>query len=282
VSTGWRPWYEVTPERWEREAEDLREAAATWEIDEEARSAGLLRLNPLRWPWNGGSVDLIADYPDYFPYFRPEVRAPTLHLPQHQSPRGNLCLLNRDTRNWDHQTLAELLKAQLKRVVYAATSETDEARTVEDPQAEPLSDYIPFPGWGMMLVDGSWRIPAGCTHGQLSIGLDPKWIGDGLRGAVLEVRGPAGELLGQSHKGIRRLFPPALRAPWTRVAEVPFYDDQLDMVTALLAVNPKTHFSSLTPVGGRGVAVVAYLFKEELAYQQPPGDSWLFAMEWAA
>src|SRR5579864_9007258 len=48
-----------------------------------------------------GPVELRAEFPDFYPYVRPEVYATTLDLERHQNPFGkNLCLLGRRSDVW--------------------------------------------------------------------------------------------------------------------------------------------------------------------------------------
>src|SRR4051794_37513447 len=63
----------------------------------------------------GERHQLEVDFPELFPYFRFEVRAPTLSLSHHQHPFGkNLCLMPRGTEHWDiSKSLAWYLDVQL-------------------------------------------------------------------------------------------------------------------------------------------------------------------------
>src|SRR5688572_17266816 len=69
----------------------------------------------------GARTTLAVDFPEFYPYFRFEVRAPQLSLPHHQHQLGkNLCLMPRGTEHWDlSKSLAWYLDTQLPKVVAA-------------------------------------------------------------------------------------------------------------------------------------------------------------------
>src|SRR5207247_934545 len=119
-------------------------------------------------------MQLIAEYPDMYPYFRTEVRAVNARFGRHQSPiGGNLCLINRDTRNWDvADTLASFLQSRLPLLLKTVRSEDEaEVAALEEHQGEPISDYLPYHPAAMLLVDGSWRVPVDIQGGSLLVGL---------------------------------------------------------------------------------------------------------------
>ena len=62
------------------------------------------------------TLQLVAKYPDSYPYLRVEVYAPTLSLRWHQNPYAkNLCLLGRHSDAWSiDDTLAGVLTSQLQ------------------------------------------------------------------------------------------------------------------------------------------------------------------------
>jgi hypothetical protein len=276
------PWFEEIPERLERELNDLAEVGASWQINQEAKVKGVLRLHTVLWPLLGG-VELAVDFPDLYPYFRPEVRAPDLQLPHHQAPgHGYLCLVNRDTRNWDvDETVAEYLKKRLGRVIRAATtSDEGEASRLEEHQGEPLSDYLPYFGTSMLLVDGSWTIPRDTTQGELSIGLDSNLSArDGqVRGAVLEIRDQSRHVIAHADDAFRRLFTHQMSAPWARVERIPFHQDGGRIATDILADLRPLRFPPLRPCGSTRIALFGFLFDEEVGYRKR-ADSWLFALQ---
>ena len=279
-----RAWYESLPDRLERELEDLADAGATWQIDEEARCAGLLRLDPVWWPWGGQRLRLVAQYPDCYPYFRPEVRAPDLNLPHHQIPGGgNLCLINRDTRHWNvNETLATFLSSRLPMLMSSVTTDDPQvAAAIEEHQGEPISDYLPYHGWTMLLVDGGWEVPGQEEGGDLLIALDPNLnVAQGwLRGALLEVRGADGRILCRASDSLGRLFSARIPARWARIAAMPVATEPGEILRQLAATTPAAKFGPRRTVGSTRLAVLGLVFPEEVGYRKI-GDSWVFGLEW--
>lgn len=91
----------------------------------------------------GEEIELEIIFPDNFPFFRPQVLAKSILLPRHQHPiHMDLCLLPRETINWDIQDLGSFLEDRLPKVLREGI-ETDPqviASTPEE-QAEPISEY---------------------------------------------------------------------------------------------------------------------------------------------
>lgn len=91
----------------------------------------------------GEAINLEIIFPDNFPFFRPQVLAKDLKLPRHQNPIScNLCLLDRETMNWDIQSIGTFLQERLPKVLKEGM-ETDSSIISEIPneQAEPVSEY---------------------------------------------------------------------------------------------------------------------------------------------
>jgi len=244
---------------------------------------GLLRLDPLEWPWEGGFVSLVAEYPDFFPYFRPEVRTRDLQLPKHQDPiRGTLCLINRDTRNWStHYTLATYLVERLPLVVTAATTgDLAMAASLEESQGEPISDFLPYLPAAVIMVDGGWVIPPDEVGGEMTIGVDPALpVGDGvLRGAVLEVKEATGSTICTALPRLGRLFPYRIASRWARLPSLPVASDAGAIVRAAVDATPTARFGPYRALAGCQVAVLGLVFPEEVGYRETK-DSWVFAIE---
>lgn len=116
-----RPWWELHPDRYQDELEQLRRAGIRFEIDEAALRLGRLQLTlyPLV---HGEELKLIAAFPDFYPWFRFEIHAPELQLPYHQHAIAKtLCFLPRDTSYWKPSTdrLAAFLTDRLPDVLTA-------------------------------------------------------------------------------------------------------------------------------------------------------------------
>jgi hypothetical protein len=267
----------------QRELEDLLSAGASYSIDEEARALGLLRLDPVEWPWEGGFVSLVAEYPDFFPYFRPEVMTRDLQLPKHQDPvRGALCLINRDTRNWrTNSTLATYLLERLPLLVTAATTRDSAlAASLEEHQGEPISDFLPYLPAGVIMVDGHWIIPPDEVGGDMTIGVDPALpVGDGvLRGAVLEVKDASGSPLCTAMPRLGQLFPYHIACRWARLPSLPAASDARAVIKAALTATPAVRFGPHRSLANSQVAILGLLFPEEVVYRETK-ESWVFALE---
>lgn len=91
----------------------------------------------------GEPIELEIVFPDNFPHFRPQVFGKNLNLPRHQNPISkDLCLLARETLNWDIQSIGSYLQKQLPKVLIEGL-ETDPAviAAIPNEQAEPVSEY---------------------------------------------------------------------------------------------------------------------------------------------
>lgn len=157
-----KPWFERHSELLEREITSLQQLGANVEIDEAARAGGVLRLL-IDYPTASGRIDLIGHYPDLYPFFRPEVLAPSLSLPRHQQPNSKgLCLIGRRTSHWfASETLAGLLEQQFPSLwELAEGGAVEDVVPFEEPQGEPVSDYYNWeaPAESLMLVDSGWSI----------------------------------------------------------------------------------------------------------------------------
>ncbi len=88
-------WWMRNPERLEFELQALRDAGIPFAPMKDSIDQGIyqLRLTPTL---NGQTVELIAVFPDLYPYFRFELIGPGLDLPHHQHPFGKaLCMVGR-------------------------------------------------------------------------------------------------------------------------------------------------------------------------------------------
>jgi Prokaryotic E2 family B len=281
--TGAAPWFEELPDRLDRELSDLHEVGATWQLNDAARAKGVLRLDSLMWPLDGGLVELAVVFPDLYPYFRPEVRAPRLQLPRHQAPGGGyLCLVNRDSRHWSvADTLAAYLTERLPLVMKAATTlDPEEAGALEEHQGEPFSDYLVYSALWMVVVDGAWTLPQEVRHGDLLLGVDPTLATTApiIRGAVLQVLDPDGRVICEADTAFGNLFTGRLSARWVRVGSVPFHLEPGIVVNELRSRQQDVAFGPPQPFGHQHIALLALLFDEEIGYRKH-AESWLFALQ---
>ncbi|MAS53141.1 MAG: hypothetical protein CMJ44_00685 [Pimelobacter sp.] len=236
------PWFVTLPERLERELRSLRDAGATVSLDEAARLAGRIRLS-VDYPTPdgappgidgapvGGLVRLEVAFPDTYPSFRPDVRAPGVRLPRHVHPEsGGLCLLTRPTDEWTPSwTVADLLDRQLPRVLRdGGVTDSDALADADDEQAEPLSGYYPYLATAPVLVDDSFLAGlGGLRSGRLMVGL-PSGAGLFSRLAAVEVLGPDGPL-SELPEPAAAQFPDRFRGAWYRLPEAPPVADPASM-----------------------------------------------------
>jgi hypothetical protein len=213
-------WWRRDPQRLELELQALAAEGLTPELDPHAEASGQIRMR-LRSPLAGG-VDLIAVYPDLFPFFKPEVFAPDISLPRHQNPAGGaLCLLGRRTANWHvTDTLADLLRTQLPAVLGPLEPALAASGAQEEPIGEPASEYYAGDDT-LLLIDGAWRLPDGARRGVFVAHCEARQPADGpVRGFVSQVLDEDGQVLcewtGPRPAGMRH----AIKGVWVRRAEV--------------------------------------------------------------
>lgn len=257
----------------------LEEAGIAYEIDEEARASGFIRLR-LTVAVGGQELLLIATYPDLFPYVRFDVRAPELNLPRHQHPFSKgLCLIGRATENWEvDDTLAGFLRERLPLVIETALSEDSEQNAArEEHQGEPFSDYYPYHEDSICIVDSSWEVSPEISTGELVIGLEGN-SGLLLRGAVLEVKDARGAILAQADPAVAQLYPKKIAGRWVRRAEPIPEADALAFLGTLASEYPRLEQPLAQVVGGGRLEVIALVFSEEQGWREH-GDGWVFAVK---
>lgn len=145
-------WFIKHAERWNSEQEALKMLGISFEVDEELKAQGFLRL-VLKITENSGITNIPTEFlplklsisfPDTYPYFRPLVYAEEIDLPRHQNRIDkNLCLLPRSPSYWLPQTtLAAFLEEQLPKVlVQGMITDPELLQRNKDEQAEPISEY---------------------------------------------------------------------------------------------------------------------------------------------
>lgn len=292
------PWWDRWPGLLEAELAELAAHGYEPDVDEEFQAAhGVIRVKlRVERPDTRETMDLVATYPDLYPYLRPEVQAPDLRLERHQNPFvHNLCLLPRGTRHWDPGlTLAELIRQQLPQLFQAvATAGTPEAAALEENAGEPFSDYYETWPQAGVLIDSSWRLPGDTEAGYFVLGYEPS---DRVRGAVLSIEDEAGNELASAAPEIRELYVGAagaalgrqtIRCRWVRLDAPPdagdarAIDQQLSGDTHGVRPDPRAGRLGL---GESGVTddnvkgpwdVIGLVYPEEVRYQGV-GDGWLF------
>ena len=274
-------WWERWPGRLEHELRGLEQAGIRYERDAKAFEDGVVRIR--LWSNHGGrEVELVATFPDLYPWFRFEVAAPQLSLVRHQHPFGkNLCLIGRASANWHTtDTLVDFVTNRLSNVIAAAdASETDREAELEEHQGEPFSDFYQYSPGNMILVDSAWRLDPSATRGTLTFALQHSTEGF-FRGVVLDSKDQDGHILEAADEIIRKRFQGQARLPqgkWVRLKE----PQKVNNTEALLRI-ASTIDGNVTKVNERArtgsdglVDVIAIIFPEETRYNEHR-DGWVF------
>lgn len=283
-----QPWWERHRGRLQYELDELDRLAVAYTVDEQAKAAGLLRIS-LTWSVpNIGPVALVATFPDLYPYFRPDVRAPALSLPHHQNPFAkNLCLIGRATRNWDTtQTLAGLLTMRLAKAIAAGSADPppgpERDALDEERQAEPFSDYYPYTDGAMFLIDGAWHLPPETRHGtfglrtngNLRLGTQPI---EHVIAAVTEVADDRGTRLAAVAASLAGRFTTlSVRGRWVRL-DAPVVSDLAKDLWDAAANEDPTEPPKQKLADGRTIQIRAIVFPEEVKWRSR-GDGWVFVV----
>ncbi len=264
-------WWEQWPGRLDYELEELKRLSISYKIDEEAFKGGLLVLT-LTYNLNGKDIELEITFPELYPYFRFEVKAPFLDLPKHQNPFGkNLCLVGRSTENWDpRDNLAKFLSEQLPKVIDAQKGPVD----FEEQQGEPISAFYTYERQ-MILIDSAWQIPKDVNKGNLVLGIIEQL--DVSRLAVLRVEDKNKKVFATCHPSIKALYPREERGRWVRIAEALKINDPEQYYKQLIVQFPDLQNFSWKNIKGANAQydVIGVTFPEEVGYNKYAGG-WLF------
>jgi ThiF family protein/E2/UBC family protein B len=280
--TSIKPWWEREAGRLEYELKALDDAGITYQVDQAAKLQGLLMIDlELDLP-NQGKIQLQARFPDFYPYFRFEIRAPELDLPYHQNPFGKqLCVLGRATENWKpSDTLAAFLRDRIPRVLATARSEpTEETRHAEEHQGEPFTDYYPYLDNSLILIDSSWSLGT-ALGGSLVVGF-PEFRERGLplRGAVLEIRDERDRIIAQAEPEIRSLFPRHLTCRWIKTTEPIRAGEPQSFFAEVYRRRPELKLPNWSPLDGFRYDIIAVVFPEEHQWRATKSDGWVFAVK---
>ena len=272
-----KPWWERFPGVYEEEIAGLDELGIPYERDEAAWAEGVLRFH-LRPEVDGREVELVATYPDLYPYFRFQVRAPSENqLIRHREPFGGvLCLIGRGGDNWEvDDRLAWFVENQVPKVLRlgAEGADADELEEGEEHQGEPFSEYYPYLDEALLVIDSSWDLTAGGSEGALTLSLEAREDGV-VRGVVSDVRTDQGESLG-SYPQTSALFTRTVQARWFRMPEAIAEEDAERAFSLLVSTHGSARQSRPTRLGPFTVEVYGVVFPEEVAWRRH-SDGWLF------
>jgi hypothetical protein len=260
------PWWERIPGRLEYELEALKCAGIAAVVDERARERGVIALRLTMPEGTPLTRNLLAEFPDTYPYTRPEVYAPDLSLPKHQNPFGkNVCLLGRATENWrTTDCLAGVLRTQLP-LLAESLATTGGTADVEERQGEPFSTYLRYEEGSLVFIDSSWRLPPRVRHGTMSLlSLDDQV----LRAVVRSIHAADGTQLAAGP------FQPAAgeprRALWVRL-DAPVRDSSPHAwFTAFKSAHPNWALQMK-----KHSDLIGFVFPEQLD-ADTTGDGWVF------
>lgn len=272
-------WWARQPERYEYELAQLDAAGINYSIDDVARTEGILRLDLSIPSEEGEPLRLQATFPDLYPYFRFEIRAPELDLPHHQNPFSkNLCLLGRSTGNWNtDDTLAMFIRERVPLVLMAGKSSgTAAVAALEEQQGEPFSDYYSYRDFSMIVVDSSWQIPEHYTGGTLVVNLSrPRRIDSEFLGIVVKVQDGHREDIVVAEPELFRLCAQQLNFRWVRLQAPIRTDDPGEFLKQLIEIDRDLARPHWSTIGNIRYDVIGCLFPEEQRYRET-GLGWVF------
>lgn len=216
-----RPWFEEYPLILENELQWLEWEGYKYEIDDDQRQAGRLVIRVV-YPDNGQSHQLTVRYPDEYPSFIFQIFGESFPAGRHKDPySGMLCLIKDPLQNWrpSKDTLAVFLKEQIPNILFAHRN-PDHAQELEAPEARQITGQIPYREHSVVFT-GDWTIPKEITHGTLLIGIEAglnlKQPEIPLRGAILEIRDMANQLLEELEPSLKNRFQNTVRGRWVRL-----------------------------------------------------------------
>lgn len=279
-------WWERYPARYDSELAELHRAGFRFAVDETAKGAGFLRIEVFPRV-HDEEIAVVAVFPDLYPWFRFEVKAPNENLLHHQHPFAKiLCMIPRATLWWRPETdrLAHFLTDRLSMVIESGRAERSADAGVEDQQGEPFSDYYAYIENSIVLVDGQWSASPDQRFGSAVLGVEgrgPVKPPPLLRGAILELADERGAVIYSAPREIHARFPSTLSARWSQLDGPPRLGRQ-DKVFEMLADGDKrAQMNTSHKVQGGRLTVRVGLFPEEHRWRGNPdtsiGQGWLVA-----
>jgi molybdopterin/thiamine biosynthesis adenylyltransferase len=279
-------WWERYPARYDSELEELQRAGFRFAVDESAKQAGYLRIDVFPQV-HAKEVHVVAFFPDLYPWFRFEVKAPEEDLLHHQHPfEKTLCMIPRDTVWWRPGTdrLAHFLRDRLALVIDSGVAQEANDNIAEEPQGEPFTDYYRYLANAIVLIDGQWRVSSDRRFGSAVVGIEEggaKKPPPLLRGAILELADERGTVIYRASEEIRHRFPRRLDARWSQLPEPPRSAKQDQLFEMVAEGDERAHKNSSHKVQGGRLSVRIGLFPEEHHWRgqgdASMGQGWLVA-----
>lgn len=280
-------WVERFPERFEHELAAFSARGLDFAVDPALLEAqGRVTMRG-RLPHEGETIELEVVYPDLFPYLRPEVYAKSIKRDRHQNPYdGNLCLLDRSTRDWSpSKTGAWLVAERVPLLLRLLDTGGRELEQGEAPQGEPVSTYFySEPGTAIFVPADALSLPKEATAGSGRITCGQ------LEAPQLRVRGAVTELVQKGHK--RKVHTLAQAEPelqarfagqqiplrWVRLDAPPAENTAAALLAEIEAARPGFGSPPWERVNGGSVAIAGAVFAEEVR-QDEYEDAWVFAVQ---
>lgn len=281
------PWWERFPARWEQEQQALRDRGISFEIDPAALAAGQLILRLTGFPAEH-PIELHCTYPVSYPYFAPQVVAPSLELQRHQTPSTKqLCLLDRSGDRWlpATDTLASLLAEKLPEVLASQPDEPDGDQVFEAKEGEPITVYL-NPEPGSFVGFPAFALEAVGERGSLRVGVEGFRP---FRATTLEITNTNGQLIALSDARQQASYPgpQVVQGRWVRLPRRPSFGDAAFYYRlAIEACSDLAQPAWQKPWGEKGprVDLVGLLFEDEMTWRGAAGNVIFVAktQEWAA
>jgi hypothetical protein len=283
-----RGWIERFPERFEYELAAYSERGLDFKHDPSLlKQQGRVVMRGVLIH-EGEEIQLEVVYPDLFPFLRPEVYAKGLERERHQNPYdGNLCLLDRSTREWSPSlTGAWLVGERVPHLLRLLEAGGEELERSEAPQGEPISTYFPSePGTAIFVPATALELPeeAMAGSGRIACGMQqaPQLR---VRGALVELvektkRNRKTRTLARAEQVLKDRFS-GTRIPlrWVRLNKPPAENTPQALLAAIEAAKPGFGLPPWERVSGGSVAIAGAVFSEEVR-QGVREDAWVFAVQ---
>jgi hypothetical protein len=226
-----------------------------------------------------GVVSDVALIGLYKKFVRDDIKRRRARRERHAVPRvpnpfdGNLCLLDRSSREWDtSDTGAWLIHTRLPELLSLLTQGGEALRAAEVPQGEPLTSFLTtFTGAALFVAQETLEVPEHISSGMLELGLGmPAPVAGALRAAALSVRAdkqsggerwrstPAPERLSARFQAAR------IAIPWVRLHKLPRSRDPAAFIEKARETSPDAVSPRWLPAQGGQIAPLALLVPEEV------------------